>query len=186
MRKNCTRSVLSGRSATLLGVLLVGAVSSGSVIGDEVDGYQEAKFGMSPSEVVNTFEDDGVTKTQRTETDNGDLIIDGYHYFAGEEETGLRYVFPQGSDGLALVVEFFPSVDLVGPVQGRLTGRYGDPWSQEMADWWLDQLRSTMPADVQELYVWGPELSDGKEQFVRLWVFEDYLSVEYLDLERLR
>lgn len=161
-------------------------VSAATVTAGEVDGYQTAKFGMSPEEVVSTFKDDGVTETQRTETEDGDLIIDGYQIFGGDEETGLRYVFPSGGKELALVVEFFPSVDMVAQVQGTLKGRYGEPWEREMTNWWFDQLRPTMPPGVQELHVWGPNLREGDERFVRLWVFDDYLSVEYLDLQRLR
>lgn len=154
-----------------------------AVAGDTMDGYRSAQFGMSADEVRSVVEDDGVIITTTEETADGDKLLDGY--VDDDTEAGIRYVFPEGRDQLALVVKFHPDHDDPGPLVERLQADHGEPWEDDMAEQWFEQLRDDMPEGVRNLTVWGGD-EGARERFIRLWVFEDYLSVEYLDINLLR
>ncbi len=170
------------RFTGLAGAMLAGMLLAiPSLHAEQVpNGYRSAEFGMSSEEVKAKLEEDRVVETSVEKSPDGDLIIDGHLADPGEEETGVRYVFPAGSDRLALVVEFHPDADAVGRVQDALEQRFGEPWTEDLAGWWFEQLKDDMPAEARLLVVWGGG-ADSRNRFVRLWVFEDYLSVEYLD-----
>ncbi|MCG6656835.1 hypothetical protein HOP52_03460 [Halomonas campisalis] len=164
------------------------ATAGAAVAAEGPDGYRSADFGMSSEAVMERLEGDGVVNVSVHETDDGDIIIDGELQTEGEPETDLRYVFPGGQDQLALVVAFHPQVDDHATVKQQLEARYGQPWVEELAEWWFEQLKEGMPEEPRSLYVWGGEGDEVTERgrFVRLWSFDDYLSVEYLDTQLFR
>ena len=168
----------------LAAALVVGGLllACGALAGDTMDGYRSAQFGMSADEVKHVAEEDGVIINTVHETDDGDTLLDGH---LDDTDTGIRYVFPEGRDQLALVVKFHPEHDNPGPLVDRLRADHGDPWADDMAEQWFEQLRGDMPEGVQDLTVWGGD-EGARERFIRLWVFDDYLTVEYLDIELLR
>lgn len=164
-------------AALLMTAALVGAA-------EPLNGYRSAEFGMSSEQVRERMEDDGVIGTTAHETADGDLVIDARLDDGEDPETGVRYVFPGGRDRLALVLEFHPDPAAAGQVRNRLRERHGAPWADDLAAKWFDQLKEDMPDGVQELTVWGGG-EGNRDRFIRLWVFDDYLSVEYLDLNLL-
>lgn len=166
-------------------LLLAGALllAPHIVIADPVTGYRSAQFGMSAEEVRATLDGDGITVTTEHKTDAGDTLIDGH--LSDNSAVGIRYVFPAGHDQLALVVTFHPELGRPGPVKQRLQAKYGNAWADDMAEQWFEQLHEGMPDGVQDLMVWGGA-EGNRTRFVRLWVFEDYLSVEYLDMALLQ
>ena len=171
------------RLAALLVVVGGLLLAPGAFAADTMDGYRSAQFGMSADEVKSAVEDDGVTIVTVHETDDGDTLLDGH--LDDDTETGIRYVFPEGRDQLALVVKFHPDHNDPAPLVERLKADHGEPWADDMAEQWFEQLREDMPEGVRDLTVWGGG-EGARERFVRLWVFEDYLSVEYLDINLLR
>lgn len=182
---------MSTRPSALMGGLLAAlvlAAASAAAAAEGITGYRSAEFGMSSEAVMARLEDDGVVNVSTVETDEGDLIIDGELQVAEGPVTDLRYVFPAGSDQLALVVAFHPDVEDHVVVKEALVARHGQPWGDEMTEWWFEQLKQDMPQPPLSLTMWGGEGSELQERgrFVRLWAFEDYLSVEYLDTQRLR
>lgn len=169
-------------------------VTGAALAAPTITGYGSAEFGMSPDEVRERLAADGVTDVTEEQTADGDLLIDGRlggGPAAGDPaagapalETDLRYVFPAGSEQLALVVAFHPEVADQAAVKERLTAEYGQPWEEEMAEWWLEQLAEGMPATPLGFSAWGGD-EQQRDRFVRLWTFEEYLTVEYLDNRRL-
>ncbi|MGQ4880682.1 hypothetical protein ACOJCM_19125 [Billgrantia sp. LNSP4103-1] len=175
-------------ASTWLGGGLAALVFSAALAADAPTGYRSAEFGMSSEEVMAVLERDAVTQVEAQETEAGDLIIDGELLAQDEPETDLRYVFPAGSDQLALVVSFHPDVAQRERIVEQLVASHGEPWAEEMSAWWYEQLQGDMPETPQSLMVWGGEGDEATQRgrFVRLWTFEDYLSVEYLDTQRFR
>ncbi|WP_444989349.1 hypothetical protein [Halomonas mongoliensis] len=169
-------------------------VAGAALAAPTITGYGSAEFGMSPDEVRERLIEDGVTDVSEEQTADGDLLIDGRlggtplggTPLGGDPavETDLRYVFPAGSDQLALVVAFHPDVDDHPAVKEQLTAEYGQPWGEEMAEWWLEQLAEGMPTPPLAFTAWGGD-EQQRDRFVRLWTFEEYLTVEYLDNRRL-
>lgn len=159
-------------------------VAGAALAAPTITGYGSAEFGMSPDEVRERLIEDGVTDVSEEQTADGDLLIDGRLGGDPAVETDLRYVFPAGSEQLALVVAFHPEVDDHPAVKERLTAEYGQPWGEEMAEWWLEQLAEGMPATPLAFTAWGGD-EQQRDRFVRLWTFEEYLTVEYLDNRRL-
>ena len=160
-------------------------VAGAALAAPTITGYGSAEFGMSPDEVRERLAVDGVTDVSEEQTADGDLLIDGRLGGAPADgapavETDLRYVFPAGSEQLALVVAFHPEVADQAAVKERLTAEYGQPWEEEMAEWWLEQLAEGMPATPLAFTAWGGD-EQQRDRFVRLWTFEEYLTVEYLD-----
>lgn len=176
----------AARFGAFLTALLL-ATSGPAVAAGGPEGYRGADFGMSYEDVMAELgSDEAVVKLAVDETEEGDRLIDGQLLAEEEPETDLRYVFPAGSDELALVVTFHPEVEDRETVVERLKARHGEPWEAEMADWWFEQLKAGMPASPESLMVWGGDGDEGQQRgrFVRLWTFDDYLSVEYLDTQR--
>ncbi|RDB44247.1 hypothetical protein DU490_03050 [Halomonas sp. DQ26W] len=184
------------RPAALFGGLLAslalatagGAMADSAVASESPNGYRSADFGMSSEAVLEHLEQDQVVNVAVQETEDNDLIIDGELAAEGEPVTDLRFVFPAGRDQLALVVAFHPRVEDYASVKAELEARYGKPWEEEMAEWWFEQLKDGMPEEPNSLTVWGGDGNEASERgrFVRLWSFEDYLSVEYLDTQMFR
>lgn len=179
------------RPAALFGGLLASlalAATGGAIASESPNGYRSADFGMSSEAVLERLEQDPVVNVSLQETQDNDLIIDGELDAEGEPVTDLRYVFPAGRDQLALVVAFHPQVEDYASVKAELEARYGKPWEEKMAEWWFEQLKDGMPEEPSSLTVWGGDGSETRERgrFVRLWSFEDYLSVEYLDTQLFR
>ncbi|TFH87639.1 hypothetical protein EQG41_06050 [Billgrantia azerbaijanica] len=174
-------------AAGLVGGLAALALSAIAWAEPGPEGYRSAEFGMSFEAVMAELDgDDAVVNLSVVETDDGDVLIDGELAADDAPPADLRYVFPAGSDALALVLTFHPDVAQREAVVARLTSRYGQPWEEEMAEWWFEQLQADMPQPPQSLMVWG---GDGdavaqRGRLVRLWTFDDYLSVEYLDTQR--
>ncbi|MBE0489007.1 MAG: hypothetical protein IBX53_07985 [Halomonas sp.] len=160
-------------------------VTGAALAAPAITGYGSAELGMSPEQVRERLADDGIVEVTEARTDDGDLIIDG-RLGGGTPavETDLRYVFPAGSERLALVVAFHPEVADRAVVKERLMAEYGQPWEEEMAEWWLEQLADGMPATPLDFSAWGGD-EQQRDRFVRLWTFEDYLTVEYLDTRLL-
>lgn len=174
-------------SAWLGGCLAALSLSGAALATEGPTGYRSAEFGMSYEEVMSELGgDDAVVNLSVAETDEGDRLIDGELQADEAPETDLRYVFPAGSDELALVLTFHPDVAQREAVIERLQARHGEPWEEEMAEWWFDQLKEGMPATPHSLVVWGGDGDEAAQRgrFVRLWTFDDYLSVEYLDTQR--
>ncbi|MFO8045546.1 MAG: hypothetical protein R6U30_06710 [Halomonas sp.] len=160
-------------------------VSGAAMATPSIEGFRSAAFGMSPDEVRERLADDDIVAVSEEQTAEGDLIIDARlegDPASGEPavETDLRYVFPADSEQLALVVAFYPEVADHAAVKAELEAAYGQPWEEEMAEWWLEQLAEGMPATPLGFSAWGGDETQ-RHRFVRLWRFEDYLSVEYLD-----
>ncbi|RCV88904.1 hypothetical protein [Billgrantia montanilacus] len=179
------------RPAALFGGLLASlalSTASGAMASESPTGYRSADFGMSSEVVLERLEQDQVVNVSVQETEDNDLIIDGELQAENEPATDLRYVFPEGRDQLALVVAFHPNVEDYASVKAELEARYGKPWEEEMAEWWFEQLQDGMPETPNSLTVWGGDGDEARERgrFVRLWSFEDYLSVEYLDTQMFR
>jgi len=149
-----------------------------------ITGYGGVALGMSPDQVRERLAEEGVTDIAEEQTAEGDLLIDGRLGGDPMVETDLRYVFPAGSDRLALVVAFHPEVADHAAVKAQLEAAYGQPWEEEMADWWLEQLASGMPEPPLGLAAWGGD-EQQRHRFVRLWTFEEYLTVETLDTRLL-
>ncbi|MGJ7462267.1 hypothetical protein ACR80S_14305 [Halomonas sp. MA07-2] len=154
-----------------------------------ITGYGSVELGMSPDEVRERLTGDGVTEVTEAQTADGDLLIDGR--LGGSPapgdpavETDLRYVFPAGSERLALVVAFHPEVADHAAVKAELTAQYGKPWEEEIAEWWLEQLADGMPETPLGFSAWGGD-EQQRHRFVRLWTFEEYLTVETLDTRLL-
>lgn len=160
--------------------LLMGA--QGLAASEPPDGYRTAEFGMSSEEVEDALEAGGVAATNREETPDGDIILDGH--LKDDTDTGVRFVFPNGRDELALIVEFRPDNPDFSAARDELADRYGQPWPEEMTEEWYERLKPNMPDDAGELAVWGGNAPE-RSRFVRLWEFDDYLSIEYLDTELL-
>lgn len=142
-----------------------------------ITGYGSARFGMTVAEVEQRLPEDSVRLVTRHTTDTGERLLDGHR---PDNDTDLRYVFPDG-ERLALIVEFIPELERLASLEADLTRRYGDSWDQDLADWWFERLSAGMPPGVEKLMVWGRD-GEARNRVVRLWVHEDYLSVEYLDL----
>lgn len=165
---------------------------SHAVAAEEPKGYRGAELGMSYDQVMAELESDAaVINLEAFETEEADRLIDAELQAPDEPETDLRYVFPAGGDQLALVVAFHPDVMDYPLVRERLEAQYGQPWEAEMTEWWFEQLKAGMPQEPNSLTMWGGDGGDGGEgrergRLVRLWSFEDYLSVEYLDTRLLR
>jgi hypothetical protein len=182
------RSIHPGKwFGALAPVLLL--VSGAALAAPGITGYGSAEFGMSPDEVRERLAEDGVTEVTEEQTADGDLLIDGRlggNPVGGAPavETDLRYVFPAGSERLALVVAFHPEVADHATVKADLKAAYGQPWEEEMAEWWLEQLATGMPETPLDFTAWGGD-EQQRYRFVRLWTFADYLSVEYLDTRLL-
>ncbi len=154
-----------------------------------LQGYGTLHFGMSVDEVRSRLDDVAVTTGDVYRSDGGDLILDAQSGpdvgAAGfSPDTDLRFVFPAESEGLALVLEFHPDADRLREVRDRLEARYGPPWADDLSQQWFEQLKAEMPDGVSDLVIWGGD-GDSRQRFVRLWQFEDYLSVEYLDASLL-
>ncbi|PMR74610.1 hypothetical protein [Billgrantia endophytica] len=177
-----------GGLLTSLVLAAAGTAMAAEGLREDPSGYRGAEFGMSSEAVLARLEADSVINVSVEETEAGDLIIDGELRVDGEPETDVRYVFPDGRDQLALVVAFHPQVDDFAGVKERLEARYGQPWEGEMADWWFEQLKDGMPEEPASLTVWGGGGNELRERgrFVRLWAFEDHVSVEYLDTRLFR
>lgn len=169
--------------ATGLLTALALSTAGAAVAAEGPSGYRSADFGMSAEAVMERLEADSIVNVSVQEIGDGDVIIDGELQAEGEPDTDVRYVFPGGNDQLALVVAFHPQVEDYASVKEQLEARYGQPWAEEMAEWWFEQLKDGMPEEPQSLSVWGGEGEEMTERgrFVRLWSFDDYLSVEYLD-----
>ncbi|MEQ4539619.1 hypothetical protein HBJ58_02660 [Halomonas desiderata] len=179
------------RPAALFGGLLTAlalTVAAAATTAEEITGYRSAEFGMTSQEVLARLESDDVANIERHQTEGDDLLIDGERQVEGEPVTDLRYVFPAGSDRLALVVAFHPNVADHAAVKEQLISQYGEPWGAEMTEWWFEQLKGDMPEEPNGLTIWGGGESAHNERgrLVRLWRFDDYLSVEYLDTRLLR
>ena len=166
----------------LAGALMIGLLfaAQSALAAEPLSGYRSAEFGMSADEVRDRLDNDGIVDAEVYRTDDGDVIIDGRLGDASRPDTDVRYVFPAGRDQLALVLEFHPDSDAQA-VQARLEQTHGAPWAEELAERWFEQLKPGMPEGVQGLVVWGGGETN-RDRFVRLWVFEDYISVEYLHL----
>ncbi len=174
------------KSATLLGGLFMAlALTAASAVAaaEGIMGYRSAEFGMSSEAVLASLESDEIAKVDTLETDDQDLIVDAELQGADGAVTDVRYVFPAGSDRLALVVTFHPDVADHAEIKEQLVSRYGQPWGEQLAEWWFEQLKEGMPEPPNSLSVWGGGENEQHDRgrFVRLWVFDDYLSVEYLD-----
>ncbi|SEK74311.1 hypothetical protein [Halomonas daqiaonensis] len=172
--------------AGLCGLLttLVLALPSVAAAAEGPEGYRSADFGMSYEAVMaELVEDDAVVNLSDVETEEGDRIVNAELQASDEPETDLRYVFPAGSQQLALVVAFYPHVEDLDTVTRQLEERFGEPWEEDMAQWWFEQLKGSMPQEPSSLTVWGGEGNEAETRgrFTRLWTFDDYLSVEYLD-----
>ena len=182
---------ITTQPAALFGGLVTAlmlAAASAAAAAEGVTGYRSADFGMSSEAVLERLEQDRVVNVSVQETEDNDIIIDGELQAEGEPDTDLRYVFPAGRDQLALVVAFHPHVEDYASVKVELESRYGQPWAEEMTEWWFEQLKEGMPEEPGSLTVWGGDDGEGGQRgrFVRLWSFEDYLSVEYLDTQLFR
>jgi hypothetical protein len=167
---------------------LVLSMASSATASESPSGYRSADFGMSSEAVLERLEQDQVVNVSVQETEDNDVIIDGELQAKDQPVTDLRYVFPAGRDQLALVVAFHPHVEDFASVKAELEARYGKPWEEEMTEWWFEQLKEGMPEEPGSLTVWGGDGGEDRERgrFVRLWSFEDYLSVEYLDTRMFR
>ena len=179
------------RPAALFGGMLttlVLSMAASAAASESPSGYGSADFGMSSEAVLDRLEHDQVVNVSVQETEDNDVIIDGELQAEDQPVTDLRYVFPEGQDQLALVVAFHPHVEDYASVKAELEARYGKPWEEEMAEWWFEQLKEGMPEEPSSLTVWGGDGNEDRERgrFVRLWSFEDYLSVEYLDTQMFR
>jgi hypothetical protein len=177
---------ITTQPAALVGGLLTALVltaTSTVAAAEGITGYRSAEFGMSSEEVLARLETDDVVNVETQETSEDDLIIDGELQVSDGPVTDVRYVFPAGGDQLALVVTFHPDVQDHAVVKEQLVSRHGEPWGEEMTEWWFEQLKEGMPEEPNSLAIWGGGESENQERgrFVRLWVFDDYLSVEYLD-----
>lgn len=160
--------------------IAVALVWAGAAAAHSPDGFRGATFGMSSEAVAALLADEGMINIERRQTAEDDLIIDAE--LGGEPNIDLRYVFPAGHDALALVVAFYPSAAELARIEAELEAEYGPPWEAEMSEWWLEQLKHDMPETPRGLTVWGGgEGEQQRNRFVRLWSFEDYLTVEYLD-----
>lgn len=181
-------ALFGGLLASLALATAASAMTSSAVASEGPSGYRSADFGMSSEAVLERLEQDQVVNVSVQETEDNDIIIDGELAAEDQPVTDLRYVFPAGRDQLALVVAFHPHVEDYAGVKAELEARYGKPWEEEMAEWWFEQLKDGMPEEPGSLTVWGGDGSEGRERgrFVRLWAFEDYLSVEYLDTQLFR
>ncbi|WP_111414468.1 hypothetical protein [Billgrantia lactosivorans] len=174
------------QASAWLGGSLAALAFSAALAAEGPAGYRSAELGMAFDEVMAELERDAaVVNFTASETEDGDRLIDGELDAVDEPQTDLRYVFPAGSDALALVVAFHPEVTDYPRVRERLEERYGQPWEAEMTEWWFEQLKGGMPQEPSSLTVWGGDGSEDTERgrFVRLWSFEDYLTVEYLDTQ---
>jgi len=149
-----------------------------------ITGYGSVELGMSPDEVRERLVADGVAEVTEEQTAAGDLLIDGRLGGDSAVETDLRYVFPAGSERLALVVAFHPEVADHAAVKAQLMDEYGQPWADEMAEWWQGQLAEGMPSAPLDFAAWGGD-EQQRHRFVRLWTFEEYLTVETLDTRLL-
>ncbi|CAM3481581.1 hypothetical protein [Halomonas lysinitropha] len=179
-------SLLTQPAARLGGLLttLVLALPSVAAAAQGPEGYRSADFGMSYDTVMaELVDDDAVVNLSDVGSDEGDRIVNAQLKANDEPETDLRYVFPAGSEQLALVVAFYPHVEDRDTVTQRLEERFGEPWQEDMAQWWFEQLKAGMPQEPSSLMVWGGEGDEAETRgrFTRLWTFDDYLSVEYLD-----
>ena len=170
------------RAAPLAAALLL-LIPCTATAEQPLDGYRGAEFGMSVEELRASLDTDDIVTTNYEETPAGDVIIDGH--LKEDENTGVRYVFPGGRDELALVVEFRPDTTEADALKADLSERYGEPWAEDMSEAWYEQLKHDMPNGVESLMVWGGD-APHRSRFVRLWAFDDYLSVEYLDTELLQ
>ena len=177
-------TALFGGLLTALALSMAGSASAS----ESPSGFGSADFGMSSEAVLERLEQDQVVNVSVQETEDNDVIIDGELQAEDQPVTDLRYVFPAGRDQLALVVAFHPHVEDYDSVKAELEARYGKPWEEEMAEWWFEQLKEGMPEEPGSLTVWGGDGNEDRERgrFVRLWSFEDYLSVEYLDTQMFR
>ncbi|MCE8017105.1 hypothetical protein HOP62_13585 [Halomonas sp. MCCC 1A17488] len=174
------------QASAWLGGSLATLAFSAALAAEGPAGYRSADFGMAFDEVMTELERDAaVANLSVSETEDGDRLIDGELQDEAAPQTDLRYVFPAGSDALALVVAFHPEVEDYVTVKAQLEARYGQPWEAEMTEWWFEQLKGGMPQEPSSLTVWGGDGSEDTERgrFVRLWSFEDYLTVEYLDTQ---
>jgi plastocyanin len=165
-----------------------GAPDTDEMVQRDFGGYGDLRFGMSVDEVLAKLSGHQIDFSEAYETSDGDLIIDGRVSADAEKRGGLaspgtdlRFVFPAQHQQLALVLEFHPEADLLDAVQARLASALGEPWAEELAGQVFERLKDTMPAGVEDLIIWGGG-EQSRQHLVRLWVYDDYLSVEYLDL----
>jgi hypothetical protein len=170
--------------ALLLTLLLGGAVVAASAAQPDVwQGYRGAHFGMTAEQVQTSFAADGIELVERSTSEDGDLILDARRG-EGDAATDVRYIFPAGNGQLALVIEFLGDKDELEQQKKRLVSLYGEPWAPELAAWMMSQMGDERPQGAQELFAWGGGAGH-RNRFVRLWVHEEHLSVEYLDARLL-
>src|SRR5699024_2095478 len=138
------------RASGWLGGWLAALAFSGALAAEGLTGYRSAEFGMSYQEVMSTLgTDDAVVNLSVEQTEDGDRIIDGELQADESPETDMRYVFPAGGDELAMVVTFHPDVAEREKVIARHESNLGDPWEEEMTEWWFEQLQGGMPEPPQ-------------------------------------
>jgi hypothetical protein len=152
-----------------------------NVIADtQLHGYLSTQFGMSAKEVRSAFENDGVVFSD-SETTDGDHLI-----FATRKQSwitsDLLYVFPAGSDRLALIIEIFPGLIDTTQIRKEISEKLGEPSSDNYPESVLGHMQETnlIPAGVNKLAVWNIT-SDGMDREARLMGLNKYVRVEYID-----
>ena len=146
----------------------------------KLNGFMSAQFGMSAEEVQANFKNDEVIFSSSETTDNDHLI------YAQRKQawitSELLYVFPAGSDRLALVIEIFPGLLDTSPIRKELTEKLGKPTSDNYPEPVLIHMQESnvIPEGVNQLAVWNIT-TDGIDREARMMSLNEYVRVEYID-----
>ena len=146
----------------------------------QLNGFLSAQFGMSAEEVQANFKTDEVIFSSSEITDNDHLI-----YAQRKQDwitSELLYVFPAGSDRLALVIEIFPGLLDTTPIRKELTEKLGQPSSENYPEPVLNHMQESnvIPAGVNQLTVWNVTAEDIDRE-ARIMGLNEYVRVEYID-----
>ncbi len=178
--KICSGRLLLNKYIKIL-LIAFSLLNIGNVYAEaQLNGYLSSQFGMSADEVRSAIKDDGIVFSS-SETTDGDHLI-----FATREQswitTDILYVFPAGSDRLALIIEIYPGMVDSDPIRKEVSEKLGQPSSDNYPESVLGQMQESnlIPSGVSELAVWNIT-SDGIDREARVMGLEKYVRVEYID-----
>ena len=167
------------RAASTMALLWAGLLAPVlALAADGMQGYLDARFGMSAEEVVKTVERHAQLELLSNQVLGKDRVIRAKRA-RDWGDSRVLYVLPGDRDRLALVIETFPGRTDPAPILADLRRRLGGPMPEKMAQRFLDRMRGGLPEGVQKLTLWMDRES-GSNRMVRLLHFEDHLAVEHL------
>ncbi|HKJ77186.1 MAG TPA: hypothetical protein VKA64_08275 [Gammaproteobacteria bacterium] len=165
--------------APALTLLWAGLLAPVLAAAGAIEGYLDARFGMSAGQVLETVEASDQLELLSNQVLGQDRVIQAKRS-RNWADSRVLYVLPGDRDHLALVIETFPDRTDAAPIIEELKAHLGPPMSEKMAEQILQRMRRGLPQGVQKLTLWTDRSGDSN-RMVRLLHFEDHLAIEHLD-----